>query len=361
MAHHQLVVPEAEAVQPRLFLFGTMAPGIPFLDGGNMNRVCLLSSVRGSKSIPFRYPLVCAVLIATIILANAGFVNSASTSSSQKKGNEKATALRWNPPRVDSSLPSLAVAPPCALSDVLNLAGLRATELLVHLQNFIAHEQIRYAQADRQGLTELSLRAKFDYLVDFGGRSNPLNIRELRTALGDADTAQLSAVMDRGLPALALIFYPTLQTDYEMRCDGLTQWNDHPAWVVHFRQIKGKRPRTLTMYTTAEVSAPNRTTAELHPLSLKGRAWIAKDSGQVMHLETNLVDGILMIDLRENAFTVDYAPVRFQAQNLEIWLPQHAIGYTDYAKRRMIIEHTFSEFQLFSVRTDETIKKPSEP
>ena len=41
-----------------------------------------------------------------------------------------------------------------------------------------------------------------------------------------------------GIPVLALIFYPAIQSDYEMRCEGTAQWNNHPAWVVHFRQIK---------------------------------------------------------------------------------------------------------------------------
>ena len=30
---------------------------------------------------------------------------------------------------------------------------------------------------------------------------------------------------------------------------------------------------------------------DVYPVSLKGRAWIAADSGEVMHLETNLVKG----------------------------------------------------------------------
>jgi hypothetical protein len=103
------------------------------------------------------------------------------------------------------------------------------------------------------------------------------------------------------------------------------------------------------------------TTIGVYPLSLKGRAWIAADSGQVMHLETNLVEAILLIDLQASAVSVDYAPVKFQSQNVEIWLPQFAIAYTDYNKRRMVTQHTFSDFQLFSVQTQETIQKPKEP
>ena len=272
-------------------------------------------------------------------------------------------ALRWEPPRVDVLPPSLSATPPCSLPDVLKQAGQRAEELVDHLQNFIAHEQVRYEQTNspvmlgmsvatgtqeiRSQQTEMSIAAKFDYIVDFGRKSEPLQVHETRTPLAGTDGKYLSAILDKGLPALALIFYPALQSDYEMRCEGSTQWNNQLAWVVHFRQIKGKRPRTVTMETPLGVQ----------PLSLKGRAWIAADSGQVLHLETNLMEGILMIELQENAFSVDYGPVKFQSQDVELWLPQFAVAYTDYAKRRMITEHTFSDFQLFSVQTQQTISQ----
>jgi len=198
---------------------------------------------------------------------------------------------------------------------------------------------------------DVSFTAKFDYVVDFGERSQPLRVHESRTALAGTGREQLSAVLDKGVPALALIFYPAMQSDYEMSCEGSTPWNNQAAWVVHFRQIKGKPSRTVMLETGTQV----------YPLSIKGRAWIATGSGQVLHLETRLMKRIPEIELEENAFSVDYAPVRFQSQNVEIWLPQFAVGYTDYANRRMITEHTFSDFQLFSVQTQQTIKTPKDP
>ncbi len=307
-----------------------------------------------------------AFLSATGLFATLAGAKNALASSAQKK-EKNVHALRWDPPQVDAPIPSLSATPPCSLPDVLKQAGQRAEELVDHLQNFIAHEQVRYEQTESPGMlgmsiatgtqqigneqTEVSITAKFDYVVDFGERSGALQVHETRTPLPGANSEHLSAILDKGLPALALIFYPALQSDYEMRCEGFTQWNNQPAWVVHFRQMKGKRPRTAKMETAMGV----------YPYGLKGRAWIAADSGQVMHLETNLVHPIPMIELEENAFSVDYGPVKFQSQNVEIWLPQYAIAYTDYARRRMITEHAFSDFQLFSVQTQQTIQKPKEP
>jgi hypothetical protein len=153
------------------------------------------------------------------------------------------------------------------------------------------------------------------------------------------------------LVGLALIFHPTLQSDYEMSCEGSAPWNNHPAWVVHFRQIKGMQPRTLTMDTQSQA----------YHLGLKGRAWIAQDTGQVMRIETNLIEGIITIDLQQIAISVDYTPVKSESQNVEIWLPQFVVAYTEFGKRRFIVEHTFSDFQVFSVQTQETIQKPAQP
>jgi len=297
-----------------------------------------------------------ALLSAVGLLSTIAVAKTPAASSPQEK-EQKAPALRWDPPQVDARIPALSATPPCILPDVLKQAGQRAEELIDHLENFIAHEQIRYARTDSiftlgsPPQPGVSLTAKFDYVVDFGEKSGPIQVHEARTPLPGTNNEHLEPILDKGLPALALIFYPSLQSDYEMRCEGSTQWHNQPAWVVHFRQMKGKRPRTVAMETATRV----------YPLRIKGRAWIAADSGQVIHLETNLVEAILPIDLQANSVSVDYAPVTFQSQNVEIWLPQFVVAYTDYAKRHMITEHTFSHFQLFSVQTRETIQKPKEP
>jgi VWFA-related protein len=266
-----------------------------------------------------------------------------------RKGKGSAPALDWDPPKVDAPVPSISAAQPCALPDVLEKAGQRADELINHLQNFDAHEQIRFEQTDSEGMLEKSMAAKFDYLVDFGEQFGH-KLHETRTVVPGTGDAELGGLVDVGLPALALIFHPALQSDYEMRCEGLSQWNNQPAWVVYFQQSKKKRPRTVSMGTASSV----------YPVSVKGRAWIAADSGQIMHLETNLVDGIVVLQLRANSVSVDYAPVKFKSQNAEVWLPQSAVVYTEYFTRRTIIRHTFSDFQLFSVQTRQVIQKPNQ-
>ena len=94
---------------------------------------------------------------------------------------------------------------------------------------------------------------------------------------------------------------------------------------------------------------------------LKGRAWIARDSGQIIHLETNLIEPIGLIGLLSNAVSIDYAPVQFHSANVKLWLPMTAIAYSQYDKYTIVKKHTYSDFKLFSVGTQSVIEKPKIP
>lgn len=298
-----------------------------------------------------RYWQICAVgaslLVFTLLFPAAQ--SRASDSSSTEPTDEKKPVLRWDPPQIDSPIASLAAIPACSLPDVLGQAGQRATNLVSSLQNFTAHERIRYEETDRLGHPDFASAQDFNYFVDFGERSGLLVSHETRTPV-TKDSPDMAEGRDTGLSALALIFHPIMQDDYDMRCEGYGSWGEEPAWVVRFQQKKDKKPRTLSFHT------PNST----YHVSLKGRAWIAADSGEIIHLETNLVAGIAILGLQENAESVDYAPVQFHSQNVVLWLPKTAQAYADYGKRRTITDHTFSDFQLFSVQTQEQIEKPKQ-
>ena len=290
--------------------------------------------------------IVCALGLVAIF---AGAILSPVSFSQEKV--DRAPALSWAPPHVFDPVPSLSTTPPCVLPDVLKQTGRRAEELIEHLQNFNALEHVRYEEIDRDGMSETSLSGKFDYLVDFGEQSKPLGVHEIRSSFPGADNTELNSRLDTGLPALALIFHPSIQGDYEMRCEGLTQWDNQAAWVIYFSQISAKKPRAITMVTPLGS----------YPLSIRGRAWIAADSGHLMHLETNLVKSVPAIGLRANAASIDYAPVKFKSRDVEFWLPIAAVAYADYGKNRTIIEHTFSDFRLFSVHTDQVVEEPKTP
>ena len=266
----------------------------------------------------------------------------------------KNKVLLWDPPNLEGPLHSHNSPAACVLSVVVEQAGARAGELVANLENFTAQEKIEYQL--RSGVTHVlqGSSGNFDYTVVFGQRPEGLAVQESRT-LERGTRAFPFSIQDVGLPEMALIFLPEFQGDYEMKCEGAADWNGQPTWVVHFQQ-RNDRPSHTASFRVKGVD---------YPAKLKGRAWIfqdtSTDSGQVLHLETSLMEAIPAANVRQMYLSVDYAPVQFRTQNTRVWLPQAADAYGDFGDHYTIAYHTFTNFQLFSVRTDQIIEKPREP
>ena len=270
----------------------------------------------------------------------------------EKKAKSK--QLFWYPPDVDAPLRSRIASPPCSLSNVLEQAGARANELVTNLQNFTAEEKIEYRVLGSMGLLLEGGKGTFDYTVDFEQSLGGLAVQESRTPERGSHDFPASS-QDVGLPDLALIFLPNFQGDYDMKCEGATEWNGQATWVVHFQQRKD-RPNHTASFSVRGVA---------YPAELKGRAWIAQDSsqdsGEVLHLETSLMEAIPAANVRQMYLSIDYAPVQFRTENVRVWLPQAAAAYDDFGDHRAMINHSFTNFLLFSVRTDQSIEKPNAP
>src|SRR5580658_7106107 len=93
-------------------------------------------------------PLGAALLL--LIFGLFSHALNTSAKPTQKKENKK-SELRWNPPQVDAALSSISATPPCQIANVLKQAGDRTEELITHLQDFDAQEQLRYEQTDDLG------------------------------------------------------------------------------------------------------------------------------------------------------------------------------------------------------------------
>jgi VWFA-related protein len=262
----------------------------------------------------------------------------------------KPRILFWDPPNVDAHLRTDGASAECSLSKVLEQTGKRATELLANLQNFTAQEGIEYRVLGNVGDQLGYGTGSFDYTAIFEHHNEGYTVQEGRTPEHGSQPFPMAA-QDVGLPELALIFLPDLQDDYEMKCEGATEWKGQPAWVVHFRQRKDR----------ANHIASFRRRDNVYPAMLKGRAWIAQDSSEVMHLEIGLMREIPEINLAIWSLSIDYGPVRFRTRDLQVWLPQSVDVYGDYGVKRTVISHRFSNFLLFSVQTQELIEKPKTP
>jgi VWFA-related protein len=260
-------------------------------------------------------------------------------------------SLNWAPPLVDAPFRTGVSSPSCVLSDVLEQAATRASELYTSLQSFSAQEKIEYQASDHMGYVKDARTGMFDYVVVFQQTPAGTTVRESRQP-NHGSHLLTAFTEDIGLPEMALMFLPEIQGDYEMRCEGTAEWNGQRAQLVHFVHRKDKPSRTLSFRDRK---------GAVYPARLKGRAWIAADSGEVLHMESSLMEEIPKAKVRHWYLSITYAPVQFHTQGVRMLLPQTVDAYCDFEDHRTIAYHTFTNFMLFSVRTDQAIEKPTNP
>jgi len=279
--------------------------------------------------------------------------NATATKTDTATATESAIVLplpsNWLPPDVDENVP-VVESTVCSLAEVVQKAGKRVEEFVTNVDRFAATEFLKHESINKWGLAAFPETRKFDYVVSINQyRPGYFDVLEYRTNK-DSLSESPGGIETRGLPSMSLIFHPNNAGHFAMSCEGLGQWNGIPAWQVHFRQ-RPDEPNTTRAYQVGE-NGPS------YPVALRGRAWIAADSYQIVRMETDLVSTLPEIRLLADHTVVEYGPVRFKSRNVEMWLPQNAEMYSDWRGKRMHRRHSFSNFILFSVDEKQSISQP---
>ena len=257
----------------------------------------------------------------------------------------------WAPPGIDEVVPPVSTAVPCPVQEVVKRVSTRAKELMDNLQKFTATERIEQVEVDKAGYPHQSTSATFKYVAEIReARKDGLPVEEYRD--GSASTKSLlGGLSTKGMVTHALLFHPALIDNLNITCEGLGNLQGRPAWQLRFAQ-RPDRPLYFRAYNTSKGT---------FPVEMKGRAWAAVDSYHVLRVETDLVKPVTEIGLLKDHLIIDYQPVEFPKRNVELWLPQTAYLYMDFANRRTYRKHSFGDFELFSVDTTEKTKQPAEP
>jgi len=256
----------------------------------------------------------------------------------------------WLPPDIDEAIPPVVSGQACALDKVVRKAGERVREFIRNVDRFTATETITHETINRWGFASSPVKFKFNYLVAIEEiKPGFLDVEEFRSRPYSGDGFP-DGIVDRGLAAQLLIFHPYYMDEFDMTCEGLAHWHDRPVWQVYFRQ-RNDRPNTTKSYRIGE-NGPS------YPAALKGRAWIAADTFQIVRLEMNLAAPLPEIRLVADHTVVEYGPVNFRQRTTELWLPQTADFYYDWRGHRGHRIHRFTNYLLFSVDERQSISAP---
>ena len=261
--------------------------------------------------------------------------------------SEPKLSVAWQPPGVDEAKPAVASGVTCPEEQVLERAGAHAQQLVEDARRFAAIEDLLHERLDNSGNPTTREVRKFDYAANVS-ESPPgfLMVDEYRTQrYGIEDLPD--EIVTAGFPALALVFHPTMRSNYEMTCEGLGEWHGQATWLVHFRQREDRPSRIQTFKAGSKAYAVN----------LKGRAWIAADTFQIVRIESELVSPMREIQFMAQHSITEYAPVHFQKKNVDVWLPKSAEVYLDLRRHRYYRRHSFDNYMLFSVDSEQKVRE----
>jgi len=254
----------------------------------------------------------------------------------------------WLPPGIDDALPTVAAGVTCPSNLVMQKVGERVQEFVEAVSRFAAIEHLQHETVDELGRPLTEDTRQYNYLAEISEpKQGVLAVSEFRSI--ESQQAEFPGHMaTRGLPAIALVFYPSVRDTFDYNCEGLGQWRGQATWLVHFRQ-RDNQPNRIRAYRIGD---------NYYPVNLKGRAWISADTFQIIHIETDLVKPLPAIQLLSEHQSVDYGPVAFPEKRTELWLPKNVELYSDFRRQRYVRRHSFDHFMLFSVDATEKQGKP---
>jgi hypothetical protein len=253
---------------------------------------------------------------------------------------------QWGPADIDDAAPAVRTDTPCPLPRILQETSKHSQDFLENLQRFSANERIEHIDIGKDGKSHRSATQVVNYVAQIEENSSGYpTVKEYRYR--SSGIQQPPPLVDTSTAAFALIFHPTHIGNFDFRCEGLTELQASPAWQVRFEE----RDETKAFHAM-------RYGRSVYLPSFKGRAWITTDTYQVLRIETDLVSPVPQIDLRLEHLVITYARVEFQKRHVQLWLPESASLFIEYRGRRYERRHDFSDFQLFWIDTEQTVKEP---
>jgi tetratricopeptide (TPR) repeat protein len=274
----------------------------------------------------------------------------AEKSAGNAKPTPAARDFRWLPPGVDELVPPVGAGSACDLEGVLQKVGQEIQEFVKNVERFTATESLYQETLNKSGEVAEKENRQFEYTTA---------IQEIRPGmftvdeyLGSGPTPAHSpgGLTTKGLPALVLIFHPYDASSFSMRCEGLVTRKGQPTWQIYFRQ-RADKPNTTRSYSFG----PNRRS---YLVALKGRAWFAADSYQIVSLQTDLIAPVPDIQLTVDRANVEYGPVHFSSKGVDMWVPQTAELYSDLRGKKVHQRMKFGNYLLFSVDDKQKIAAP---
>lgn len=244
-------------------------------------------------------------------------------------------------------LASLALAMPLCVSaqtpsGVPVQAQKQVVQYISQLSNLHCKETVTQEKLTPKGHVETTEHSSFDYLIMMEGTGDDFQLNESRLETKAAPHKQLPMLVTNGFSTLLLVFHPYYSNAFEFEHGPDETVDGVAATTVHFKHIRGQR-------TLAALSLRNRE----FPLELKGTAWLDKNTGQVLKMESTLVDDMSDIGLRSLNVHVDYRYIQLAKNSPALTLPVLATVEVTTPRQHWRNTHRFSDYKIFGAEAEQ--------
>jgi tetratricopeptide (TPR) repeat protein len=257
----------------------------------------------------------------------------------------------WAPPDIDSKEYPAVEDVSCSENELVQRTQAKMMRQLGNFEKFLATEHIEHQEVSADGIPGPVREKDFNYLIFVEHPRPGMSFLEEKRDGGENLGSFPTSLATQGLAALALsVFDPSYESDLIYKCEGLGTWRGKAVWRLRFEQKQGV-PSRIRMWTNSRGT---------YSIPLKGRVWIAANSYDVVHIETDLREPVRDIELTRDHLLIDYGPVNFEHSGTTLWLPWNAEMFMELRGKRYHHTHTLRNYMLFSVDTGNTIAKPKQ-
>jgi tetratricopeptide (TPR) repeat protein len=257
----------------------------------------------------------------------------------------------WAPPDVDAKEYVVAPDVSCSTEQLVQRTQARTLKQVANFEKFLATEHIEHQDVDAYGNPGAIKAKDFTYLVFIRKTKKDSFFLDEERDGGEKLSEFPTSLASRGLVGLGIfLFVPEYQNDVIYKCEGLGEWRGQAAWEIRFEQRAEIPSRLMTW----------KNNRGIFPVALKGRVWVAANTYDLLHIETDLREPIPQLELDRDHLIIDYGPVKFDHGKTSLWLPWYAELYMQLHGKRYHHRHTLTNYALFSVDTDHQVNAPKE-
>jgi len=189
---------------------------------------------------------------------------------------------------------------------------------------------------------------KFNYVALAEAGTDKTRLREYRTDSKGEPVQIRGAVVTLGFVAMPALFHPDYQRDSRFQYLGREQWKGQSSLVVAFAQRPGVARQA------GRVTFDERAGFVFE----QGVAWIDPVNFRIIRLRTDIEQPELKVGLQRETTEVEYSEMTFKEGGKKLWVPREVTVIGELNKYKFHNRHSYSDYRLFVVRTEEKPKSP---